>query len=258
MNKTLKDLVAGFRLYPVWLHQAYYVLGSKYKRTIFGTFWIAGQFVCLSLAFTFVFGMLFHREIKTFLPYAMLGNLSAFTCLTPIQDGPELYMSNAGIIRNYAYPFTFFSFELTARTLMQLGHNLVVFYVFMLFNQTLSIPNWTFIPGLLIDSVSILTWSTVFGMLAARYRDLRYLLPSLTTPLFFLTPVYWPIENLGANRAIAEYNPLYSMVSVMRMPLLGEWPSALNWEMSTMIAVLGCVAWFVSFLLFRRRIPFWI
>ena len=258
MDKTLKDLVAGFRLYPVWLHQSYHSLSSKYKRTVLGSLWIAGQFAFVSIAFTVVFGVLFHRNLHDFLPYAMAGNLTATACLGILLDGPELYMSNAGIIRNYAYPFTYFGFEQTARTLMLFGHNLIVYYVFMIFDQALHVPHWSVIFGLAIDAVAIMSWSLVTGMLAARYRDLRFLLPSLATPLFFLTPIYWPVENLGDHQYIANFNPLYSMISVVRLPLMGQAPTELNWEVSVLVALLGCAAWFVAFIFFRRRIPFWI
>ncbi len=258
MNKAIKDLVNGLNLYPVWLHQAWYTLGSKYKRTIMGTLWIAGNFVFTSVAITIVFGALFHQDLKTLLPYTMLGNLSATMCLWIFAEAPEMYIASSGIIRNHAYPFTFFSFESVARTMMLFGHNLVVYYVFMIFNGTLVVPNWSVVPGILVDIGIMLTWGTLVGMFASRYRDLRFLLPNLSSLLFFLTPVYWRVDSLGPKEWIAEFNPLYNMISLIRRPLLGEMATTGNWGYSFALLVAGLLACAIFFPLFRRRIPFWV
>jgi len=258
MNKTVNDLVSGAKLYRVWLHQAYHVLSSKYKRTILGTLWIAGNFIFTSLAITIVFGFLFKQNLKDFLPYSMLGNLVGTTCLWIFSEAPEIFISQSSIIKNHAYPFTFFSFESVARSIMLFAHNLIVFYVFMLFNGTLTIPNWTVIPGLVVVMLTMMSWGTVLGMLAARYRDLRFLIPNFSNLLFFVTPLYWKVENLGPHRWIADYNPLYNLVSLVRVPLMGGSPTEWNWTFASCFCIAGVFVWFLMFAALRRRIPFWV
>lgn len=258
MNKTWKDLVNGVMLYPVWLHQAWHTLGSKYKRTVMGTLWIAGNFVFTSVAISIVFGALFHQDLKTLLPYTMLGYLTASTFLWVFTDAPEMFISANGIIRNHAYPFTFFSFESVARALMLFGHNLVVFYIFMLVNGTLVMPNWSVVPALLINIITMLTWGTVISMCASRYRDLRFLLPNIAALLYFLTPVYWHLDQLGPKEWIAEINPLYNMICIVRQPFLGLSATPGNWICSIAYCLVGLIVFTVFFSMFRRRIPFWV
>lgn len=259
MDKTIKDVVAGFKMYPVWLHQAYYFLSAKYKRTALGSLWIAGNFVFLSIAITIVFGDLFGRSVKDFLPYVMMGNLAATLCLWTLGEGPELYLSSGAIIRNHAYPFSYFTFEEVARVLMLFAHNLVIFYILMTFFGTLTIPHWTILPGLVIDVFIMMTWGTVVGLAAARFRDLRFLLANISMVLYFLTPIYWHYDLLSANkRWIADYNPLYAMVSLIRAPILGVPPTAVNWNLAFGLLITGVIAWFITFTACRRRIPFWV
>lgn len=258
MNKTFKDLRAGLSLYAVWLHQAYHVLSSKYKRTILGTFWIAGNFVATSMAISIVFGALFHQDLKTMLPYSMLGNLCGTLCLWVIADAPEMYIGSASIIKNHAYPFTYFAFETAAKALMLFGHNLVVFYIFMAVNNSLAIPHWTIIPGLALVICTMLVWGSLFGMCAARYRDLRFLLPNVSNLLFFLTPIYWHVDMLGPQEWIAELNPLYNLISILRQPLLGQTATPGNWEYAFATCGVGAILWLIIFTAFRRRIPFWV
>jgi len=259
MNKAIQDIIAGFKLYPVWLHQAYYFLSAKYKRTVLGSLWIAGNFVFYSLAIALIFGDLFNHSLKSFLPYVMLGTLGANLSLWVLHDAPELYMSSASIIRNHANPFTYFTYEEVARVTMLFLHNLVVFYIFMIFNGTLVIPHWTIIFGLPLVLLIMAFWGSLVGLAAARYRDLRFLLNSMSTMLFFLTPIYWHIEQLGPkHRWIAEFNPLYTMVTLIRDPLMGRAPANEFWSIALGLALSGFALWFAAFSAFRRRIPFWV
>jgi len=259
MDKTFKDVIAGLKMYPVWLHQAYYYLSAKYKRTALGSLWIAGNFIFLSIAITIVFGDLFNRDVKDFLPYVMMGNLSASMCLWILAEGPELYMSSGNIIRNHAYPFSYFTFEEMARVLMLFGHNLVVFYIFMAFAGTLAIPHWTVLPGLVVDVGIMMTWGTVVGLAASRFRDLRFLLSSISHIMYFLTPIYWHYDLLSASHKwVADFNPLYAMVSLLRAPFLGHAPTSGNWTVALILLGSGLVVWLFTFTACRRRIPFWV
>jgi ABC-2 type transport system permease protein/lipopolysaccharide transport system permease protein len=258
MNKAIADLLNGLKLYKVWLHQAYHVLSVKYKRTVLGSLWIAANFTGTSIAISIVFGALFHQNLRETLPYTMMGFLMAGNVLWIVAEAPELYIVNSSIIKNHAYPFTYFSFEAVAKTLFLFAHNLVVFYIFNLIMGTTKIPLWPIIPGLMLNIICMLTWGSVVGMMAARYRDLRFLLPNISTLMFFLTPVYWRPDTLGNKRWIADFNPMYHMIAIVREPFLGNYPSAGNWEVVTCIALLGLCVWFAIFSVFRRRIPFWI
>ena len=132
------------------------------------------------------------------------------------------------------------------------------YYIFMIFNGTLVVPNWTIVPGLLIDVFCMLTLGTLMGMMASRFRDLRFLLPNISNLFFFLTPIYWEVNMLGPKEWIAEINPLYNMVSIIRQPLLGQHATTGNWLYSIGMCVTGFIAWAIFFVMFRRRIPFWV
>ena len=259
MEKAIKDLLTGAGLYRVWLFQAYHELSIKFKRTALGSLWIAGNFLFVSLAIALVWGQLFQKNLHEMLPHAMLGNLCAALALWTVSDAPELFMSSSAVIRNHAYPFTYYAFEKIARNIMQFFHNLVIFYIFMIFLGTFSIPNPTFILGFGINLISLFTWGMIIGMLSARFRDLRFLLPSLTFLLYFLTPVYWHVEMLSPDkRWIADLNPINGMLSVMREPLMGHFPSEANWTGAIAVCLSGIAVWLITFPIFRRRIPFWV
>jgi lipopolysaccharide transport system permease protein len=78
---------------------------------------------------------------------------------------------------------------------------------------------------------------------------------------FYLTPVIWVKESLGNAElvnSIVNINPFYHILSVARLPLIGQYPSVENW---IWVFALAAFFWMVGLLLFRRyekRIAYWV
>lgn len=63
---------------------------------------------------------------------------------------------------------------------------------------------------------------------------------------------------LGRNRLLADANPLYHFMELIRAPLLGEHVAALSWIVSSIMMVAGTTLALFMFARFRSRIPYWI
>lgn len=259
LQKALSDLRNALLLYRVWIFQAYHDISAKYKRTVLGSLWIAASLVTTSLGVAIVFGGIFGQSIAQALPFTM-GGILCFTMVSfVLVDAAEIFVSSAGIIKNHAYPFSYYVLEGTARSFLTFLHNLVVFYITVIVLGQIHIPDWTLLPGLLLDLTAMITWGTIIGMMASRFRDLRYLMPYLSQILFFMTPIFWHADQLkGLRLILVDYNPLYGLVEIIRSPLLGQAAPALCWQSAAITAGSGVVIWLISFSAYRRRIPFWV
>lgn len=260
--KAIKDLQGGIRLSHVWVNQAYHEVTSKYKRTILGPFWIAGQVVSFSLALALVFGVMQGADIKSLIPYIMGGVLTWGMVGYVFSDGTELFSIYQSIIRNHAYPFTYYIFESTARVMIQYLHNLVIYVVFMLILGVFKIPHWTFVPGLLVVYLNINIWGLMAGMAAARFKDVRFLLPFIGQIVFYITPVFWRPGPIATTHKVGaffiHYNPFYALTEIAREPLLGQSATGLQWALALCITAIGAILLAFVFTTFRRRIAFWI
>jgi len=260
-DKTFKDLRGGFALSHVWLYQAYHDISAKYRRTIFGSLWIAGQMVFSSLAFAIVYGALFVQDpLSVALPRIMAG-LIAFALVGNylFNESPEIYLINAGIISNHAYPYTYYNLESITRTILIFLHNFVVYEIVTVLVGAYKIPDWTLLIGLAVVIVNMLTWGSVVAMASTRFRDLRFLLPYLSQLVMFVTPILYDPSLLPADKKfIVDFNPVYPFVEMIRAPMKGTSMPMQYWPMALAITGLGIVVWFVSFNAFRRRIAFWV
>jgi ABC-type polysaccharide/polyol phosphate export permease len=102
-------------------------------------------------------------------------------------------------------------------------------------------------------------WVCIFlGTLSARFRDIVPIVTSFLQVAFFLTPVFWPIEALGIYRPLAELNPLFAAIDVIRAPLIGVPVAAYSWPVLLVATVLGCGITFLLFARYRGRIAYWV
>ena len=74
----------------------------------------------------------------------------------------------------------------------------------------------------------------------------------------FVTPIMWPVSAISDARLIAEINPFYHLIELVRAPLLGSAPDPLSW----LVVPAMCVGGFglAAFVLARahRRLVYWL
>ena len=106
-----------------------------------------------------------------------------------------------------------------------------------------------------------LSWMALFlGVFCTRFRDVPQIIASLLQVFFYLTPIIWMPELIPkrAGCLLLDANPFFHLIEIVRAPLLGKLPSALNWQVAILLAVAG---WGITMLFygrFRSRIAYWL
>jgi len=78
--------------------------------------------------------------------------------------------------------------------------------------------------------------------------------------VFFITPVMWGPEVLGASNHqwIIDFNPFYSFLELIREPLLGNIPTMKNLAMVGSMTIIGITISWLMFSRYRSRIIYWL
>ena len=263
LSKAINDVVRGLSLYKIWTHQAWHEMTARYKRTALGSFWMAGQMVTTAICMSLVWGALQGVNMHEMLPYITAGILCFSLAGFIMNQGVEVFLSAAGVIRNNAFPFSYYVFEDMARLTFTFLHNMLIFFVVEACVSAFVIPNWTIFLGLPIVLLTVFVWGSVLGLLGARFRDLRYLIPHIGQLVFYLTPIIWRVKDMpslshGGRSLLVKFNPFYGLLEIIRSPLLGEVAPPVCWNLSLGFLAVGIVVWLFAFSMYRRRIPFWI
>jgi ABC-2 type transport system permease protein len=145
------------------------------------------------------------------------------------QEGSEVFIANEGLIKQPS-ALSVHVYRLVWRQFLFLCHNLVIWVVLMLvFPRPLGWDLLLSALGLAVLMLNGVWVAMLFGILATRFRDIAPLLDSLVQLLFYMTPIVWTTQTLYeqggeiADRArIAELNPLYHYLEIVRAPMIGQ------------------------------------
>jgi lipopolysaccharide transport system permease protein len=145
------------------------------------------------------------------------------------------------------------------RNVVMFGHNILAYVPIMILLGIA--PHWSWllaIPGTLLVLLAAFPASIILGVFCTRFRDMQPIVGSIVQLAFFLTPIIWKPEALGARAYLANYNPLYLFMEVVRGPIYGAIPSADIYLGAIGVTVALYLIAAPLFARFRARIAFWI
>ncbi len=235
---------------------------QAYRRSAVGPFWLTIGMALQIVTMGLVFGLIFKTEVREYLPFLAISIILWTLISTTINEGCLAFINAEAIVKQLRIPHFQHVFRVVWRNFVIAGHNVIILpLVFLLF---LVAPSWSLtavLPGLVVLILN-LTWVVwLLGMMSARYRDMPPIINSLITIAFYVTPIMW-YPKLIANDALAHLllglNPLYHWVQIVRMPILGQWPTIENWGLALMSAGIGWAITLLANKKYKNMIAYWV
>jgi len=260
------DLARGWGQYELWLQLGWQDIKQRYRRSTLGPLWITIATGVMSLALGLLYSMLFQISVREFLPHVTVGFIVWGFISGCIKDGANVFIENEGLIKQLPSALSVHVYRLVWRQLLFFAHNMVIWLILILvFRIPLGWDLLLFIPALALMIINGVWVTMLFGIIATRFRDVAPLLEALVQLLFYVTPIVWTTKTLReqggevAQRArIAELNPLYHYLEIVRAPLIGEPLAAYHWLIVLAGTVIGLFLAMLAMKFWRFRVPYWV
>ena len=256
---AILDLWEGLKRYDMWSSFAFHEIRQRFRRSLLGPFWLTASMGIFVGALGLISSTIFQQDMSQAVPYIATGIIFWGLITSCITEGSTVFITREGYIRNVPMPISVHLYQMIARNLIIWFFNMLIYVIVVVAFRIPPTPNILLFvlsgPLLLIN----ITWMALAaGILSTRYRDIPPVIASLVQVVFFVTPIFWSVNSIPNRPAFVTANPLYHMLETVREPLLGNPPTALNWAVSVVLAVVGCAgtAW-----LYRRaqpRISYWV
>ena len=265
-RRAVADLKQGLHQRELWLSLGWQDIKQRYRRSTLGPLWITIATGVMAVALGFLYSILFQIPLAEFLPHVTVGLIMWGFISGCIKEGSEVFIANEGLIKQLPSALSVHVYRLVWRQFLFLLHNLVIWVVLMIvFPRPLGWELILSVVGLGVLMINGVWVSMLFGILATRFRDIAPLLDSMVQLLFYMTPIVWTTQTLYeqggeiADRArIAELNPLYHYLEIVRAPMLGEPVAAYHWWIVLGCTAVGLLLAFVALRKFRSRVPYWV
>ncbi|WBV42771.1 ABC transporter permease [Pseudoroseomonas cervicalis] len=252
----LHDGLTGWRL--AWA-LARLDLRNRYRGSVIGPFWVTLSTAAMVGGLGLLYSQLFRMDLATYLPH-LATSLIVWNALAAMVADATVCLSGAeGVIRQLRLPLTVHALRCVFRNALNAAHSLpLILLVFALVWHWPGVEVLLVIPGLAILAVNALSAALFLGMVCARFRDIGPIVANVMQMAFFLTPVIWKPELLGEGAKWLPLNPFYTMLELVRGPLiegggaLTVWLAAIGYS----AALAGLALFF--FVRFRNRVAFWV
>jgi lipopolysaccharide transport system permease protein len=243
----------------VWLALGWHDIKQRYRRSVIGPFWFTLSTLLMVGALGFVYSTLLGQSLKEYLPYLGVGLVVWQYISTVINEGCSTFITGSFLIKQVRIPLTVHAIRVVWRNFVILLHSLPVVVVLMMIFGKFPTPNiLMLLPGLVLVFLQGVWVVIVVAIICSRFRDVVPIATNFVTIAFFVTPVLWPASQLGDRAWVAELNPLYHTIEIIRAPIMGDNLHWQSWVWSIALLVLGFL--FAQYLMTRcrDRVPYWI
>jgi lipopolysaccharide transport system permease protein len=231
----------------------------RYRGSLLGPFWLTLSTAVMVGALGVVNSALFKTPMASYLPFLALSLVLWSFLSTLVSEGCTCFTSSEGMIRSIRMPFAIYGARVVVRNLLVLAHNVAVIVV-----VDVALGAWPdrtaflAIPAFAVWCVDGLAISLLFGAFCARFRDIPPIVASIMQMAFFVSAIIFKPEQLGAKEWLLPLNPFFSLLEIVRAPLLSEVPSLATYVSALLYSAVICGAGWLLFVRVRGRIAFWV
>lgn len=252
------DIKKSYKMLGVALHFAWGDTKARYSRSFLGPLWIVLATMIGVVGLGFVWGTVFKQPFKDIIPSITLGLVFWNFISACIVEAPNIFVSNASIIKGHPNPYVFFVFKHLFKHLIMFAHNIIIIIIVCIYFNILQsyFDYLMFFIGLCVVLANLTWLSLVLALMGTRFRDIELILSSVMPIIFFLTPVVFKPQQIESIRTLMYFNPFASFIRVMRDPLYSGFTGYGPLWVCFIILTIGIVVTPIIYRKLIREVPY--
>jgi ABC-type polysaccharide/polyol phosphate export permease len=238
-------------------------IGTRYRQTILGPWWITLMTLAFVLGLAVLRVGLGGGDLREAIPYVGLGFIIFGLISGGVGAAAGVFRSSGARLSSVARPLSFYVFKSQSSQVLDFAHDavaiLVIVLVFAISFSVIWAQSVLVVCLIILGAVGMSWW---LGPAVARSPDLGPIVGIIMRLAFFLTPIFWSIDELAEGRsAWAWWNPFTYLLLAFRDPILGTTHPGAPIDpllFTALWAVLNLAIGFVVFSLTSKRVPYWV
>lgn len=229
-------------------------LKVRYKSSVLGFFWSLLNPLLMMLVFTFVFTQLLGDNIPDFAVFVLIGLLAWNWTATSVSSGTTALVDNATLINKVYFPRMLLPISVVASNMANYVLAFPVLFVFMAIYRLEFTPWLVYVPVIIFVQATFLVGIVlILSAIHIYFRDTTVLVGVGVTAWFFLTPIFYRVEDVVDPTLVSWMywlNPMASIIAELHTILYyGGVPDPLFMARTFMTSLVLLV---IGFALFTR------
>ena len=259
IHEGFLEIKGALPRHELWLYLAIQDIKLRYRRSMIGPWWVTISTGIMVLMLGFLWSHIFNQAIDTYLPYFTIGFIVWGWMSGQILDSAGGFLHFQGVIKQIKLPFPIFTLRCNVRQAIILLHNSLIIAAVLLFvGKGFSILSLLTIPNLILIQLNISLLSIVITIFCSRYQDMAQVVNVGMQIIFFFTPILWQVDSIKNKAYLAEWNPIYHWIELIRAPLLGSLPSLVDYLWSGFSVVILFILAIYYLGRYQSRIALWL
>ena len=200
----------------------------KYRRSFLGYIWSVLNPLLIMIVMTVVFSAMFKRNIKNYPVYLLIGRMTYDFLQNSTNAAMRSVTGNAALMKKTYIPKYIFTVSKVTSSLVDFVFSLGALFIVMIATRARFHATLLLLPLLFVQVyIFCLGLGFLLAELHVFFRDIQYIYRAILVAWLYLTPIFYPIEQLPPALAlgIKLFNPLYYYVSQFRdLALYGKFP----------------------------------
>lgn len=198
-------------------------LKVRYRGSVLGFLWCLANPLLMMVVFTIVFTVLLQNNtIEKFPVFILIGVLAWNLHSTAIMGATHSIVANAALVTKIYFPREILPISVVLSNTVNFVFALLVLFAMIFFSQVSLSPTVLLLPLLLLSQVIFtIGLGLILSTANVYFRDTAIIMETLMLAWFFLTPIFYRIEDVFPAYARAMYilNPMASFISSYRIIL---------------------------------------
>ena len=253
------DFVTGLMSWRLWAFLGLQDIRQRYRRSAFGPLWLAAGLGVTILGIGVLYSQILKTPADKYIPFLAISLLIWTLISVVLSESTTLFQSGAGLITTMKVPYTTFVLRCIIRNLIVLAHCAVpVVIAFLFYKYKVGLVALWAIPGMLMVIANCYWMSLLIAIACLRFRDVQQIVIYAIQIMLFLTPILWLPTSISPSNPAILFNPLYHLLSVVRLPIYQNAVPWGSWKFDGVLLVVGSVITAGVFILNRRKLVYWL
>lgn len=251
MSSLKSSVLSPWKHRDLILNLAKREVQSRYRGSWLGFLWSIITPVLLLLVYMFVFGVIFQARWpqsngvdENFAALLFSGIVIYIYFSEQLTSSPTLIFKYENFVKKVVFPLDGLAWVSVISSLFHFLLSLLVLIFFVaIWGGGISITMFAMVPITMVLSLQLVALVWFVSAIGVYIKDVVYIATFLSTALFFLSPIFYPIEAVPDTFGrVMEYNPLSFYIEATRSSVvLGHWPEGAALLKAAVIAVMSYI-----------------